>query len=334
MALPSDELARALRVYRESSEHYSAEDLEQVVLRAGGCAFWPSRLLRGEGCIVHVDTVEELNRCLTTLRSSSVVAIDVERDWFRSYHGRTCLVQVATAEEGGRVYLVDCLRLPRDDITRCLSEVFESPRILKVFHAAGNDLRWLRHDFDIKTTPILDTQVLAQKLGFPHTELTEQWARLCNVHAPKALKRRLQRSDWRRRPLAPLQAVYAAADAYALLPVCGGLLVAAEALLPEQVALGWEPQPSPPPPLQHLNLLAQGGGSRQWVPARNLAGACRPEPYLQLWRALAEAGRLAIASGLCGMEEGMGRGLGRVGALAAAGRGAGTGLGLQEPPRG
>ena len=109
-----------------------------------------------------------------------------------------------------------------------------NPKVLKVFHAADNDLLWLRQDLGLHTTCILDIQVLSRLLGLPLDGLTHQWAGICNVHAPLALKRRLQLSDWQRRPLAALQLRYAAADAYFLLPIANALLHLASHLFPGQ----------------------------------------------------------------------------------------------------
>eukprot|EP00439_Symbiodinium_sp_Y106_P052594 s2684_g7.t1 len=228
-----DELRRALNGYKGRSCGTRTQLLGLKASDLETC-----RPLSAE-CIEFVDTLEALQRCAAVLSSSSVLAVDVERHWLESYKGYVCLIQVSTAKAGGKAFLVDSLRFSHEQVKRCLGEVLEDPGILKVFHAAANDISWLREEFSIGLRCTLDTQALAHFLGCPIQKLTDQWSTFCNVHASADLKSRLQCSDWRRRPLAPVQVIYAAADSYCLLRIASFLLRVAALLFPSEFENTW-----------------------------------------------------------------------------------------------
>ncbi|CAE7170390.1 Exosome complex exonuclease RRP6 [Symbiodinium microadriaticum] len=229
-----DELRHALDGYKAKScgiktqvRDLKASDLETC------------RPLSAENCIEFVDTLDALQRCSHVLSRSSVVGVDVERHWLQSYKGYVCLIQVSTAKAGGKAFLVDSLCFSHEQVKCCLGEVLENPSILKVFHAAANDISWLREEFSIDLRCTLDTQALAHFLGCPIQKLTDQWSAFCHVHASADLKSRLQCSDWRRRPLAPVQVVYAAADSYCLLRIASFLLRVAALRCPSDFENTW-----------------------------------------------------------------------------------------------
>jgi len=296
MWFQGDELDQALKRYAEQRGLFAkGQLLATAVSNSTAQAFYPERALRDDGCIVVVQSVDALHRCRDVLLSSSVIGIDVERHSLRSYRAYTCLLQLGTAARGGHAFLVDCLSLPWEEVRSALTDIIECTLILKVFHAAGNDMLWLYQDFGIMPRCVLDTQVLCRCIGSPCEGLTEQWAVMCNVHASRGLKQRLQLSDWRRRPLAPLQMLYAAADAYLLLPIAGTLLCMAELLMPELVAkVCLEGAPRKPPPAQVL-VPGDTGPYHEWRSAQALVVECRPDPGLRLWQDLAHASERAGA---------------------------------------
>lgn len=282
----SDELRTAMRFYARARHVEDAPAMLAAALAGigGPGAFQPSRLLSEEGCLVLVETAEALASCREVLLEGSAIGVDVERHWLRSYEGYTCLLQLSTAARGGHAFLVDPLRLPAADIQHALAEIFCSRQIVKVFHAADNDLVWLRQDLGMRTVCVLDTQVLTRLLGFPLEALTDQWGALCNFHSPLALKRRLQLSDWERRPLGPLQRRYAAADAYFLLPIAGALLRLWCHLCPKDCCLpggfSLEGQASCPP---RQTLVDDCAEAQQWTPLHRFVTQCCPTQQGPSW---------------------------------------------------
>ncbi|CAE8596636.1 unnamed protein product [Polarella glacialis] len=317
----ADELCSALRAYRSvkagattatGSPSEQTELLERAVRGAPWKAFHPARRVTADGCIEIVQDLNTLASCTALLRQSSVVGVDVERHQLQSFSGYNCLVQLSTALDGGRVFLVDCIKLPKADVAAALSEILSRSDILKVFHAAQNDVKWLEQDFGIQTSPVLDTQTLTRKLSFPFSKLTDQWSALCNLRVPRALKQRLQLSDWTRRPLAPLQAIYAGADAYQLLPIAGRLLYTLRAL--DRESEGWGREVREPPPTHYL--LADVDADPDcpaWMPDFEVLKSCQIEEGSCLWHelvAVEKASREVVASG------GAGAGLRRAARLA------------------
>ena len=106
-----------------------------------------------------VSTILSLDLMISSLKSCSVIAIDLEHHSYRSYFGFTCLMQVSTGEAD---FIVDTLEL-RSDLHR-LNEVTTNPNICKVFHGGQSDVKWLQKDFGIYLVNIFDTFFAAQQV--------------------------------------------------------------------------------------------------------------------------------------------------------------------------
>src|SRR5262245_65380739 len=84
-------------------------------------------------------TPAELAALAAVLAAAPAVAVDTEADSLHHYPAKLCLVQVAPAAD--RAWLVDPLALPALD---ALKPVFADAAVMKVFHAADNDLVYLK----------------------------------------------------------------------------------------------------------------------------------------------------------------------------------------------
>jgi ribonuclease D len=149
-----------------------------------------------------VDTVQGLEPAARRLARARALAVDTEADSFYHYFHKCCLIQVS---DGGETVLVDPLALRGLDP---LAAVLGSPGILKVLHAAEQDVLYLRRDYGITVRPLFDTMIAAQLLGRPSIGL----ARLLEEHFGVRLDKGCQRDDWSRRPLSERQKTYAAED--------------------------------------------------------------------------------------------------------------------------
>jgi len=138
------------------------------------------------------------------LAESPYITIDTEFMRERTYWPQLCLVQVANAEEARAI---DPLA-PGIDLAP-LFAVMNNPRVLKVFHAARQDVEIFFHLSGKVPAPIFDTQVAAMVCGFGDAVSYE-------TLAAKLAKARIDKSqrftDWSHRPLAERQLVYALAD--------------------------------------------------------------------------------------------------------------------------
>ncbi|MGC8476399.1 MAG: ribonuclease D [Acetobacteraceae bacterium] len=145
------------------------------------------------------------------LRAESFVTVDTEFMRERTYYPELCLVQLGGASE---VAVIDPLA-PGLDLAP-LGALFADPNVLKVFHAARQDVEICVLRWDAVPTPLFDTQVAAMVAGFGdqagYDTLVQQ---LAGGQIDKAHRF----SDWSARPLSPAQLAYAAADVTWLRPV-------------------------------------------------------------------------------------------------------------------
>ena len=152
--------------------------------------------------IEYIHLPSQLPACLRTLEASDKLAFDLEFDRDRYTYGfDLCLIQIATPEH---CFVID----PMSDIDIApLFRLLETSNALKLVHCPGEDLRLL-HSLGCYPTQLADTEVLARLLNYEQTSLSNLLQRHCNV----VLNKKLQTSNWGRRPLSMSQIDYAAAD--------------------------------------------------------------------------------------------------------------------------
>ena len=151
----------------------------------------------------YIANQENLEAFVRRAASSSVLAIDTEFLREKTYYANLCLVQLATDTE---VAVVD--PFAADDLS-VIVPLLEDVSIVKLFHAAGQDLEIIYHELGVLPTPLFDTQVAATLLGhnqqIGYGPLVHS---LCGV----SLKKSDSFTDWSRRPLSQSQLDYAADD--------------------------------------------------------------------------------------------------------------------------
>ncbi|MEM7361141.1 MAG: ribonuclease D [Pseudomonadota bacterium] len=148
--------------------------------------------------------LKELEQKLRELRENSGhIAVDTEFLREKTYNARLCLVQLGIGDDQ---YLVDVLAL--NDLT-CLSDMFADAKILKLFHAARQDMEVLYQTFGVMPKPIFDTQLAAAFCGM---DMQIGYAALVKDRLDLDLPKSQARTDWTRRPLSSEQLKYAADD--------------------------------------------------------------------------------------------------------------------------
>jgi len=150
-----------------------------------------------------IRTPAELQALAASLRDARIVAIDTEADSLHHYPGKLCLVQIASDRGGG--HLVDPLTL--SDL-RPLAAVFAQPGVVKVLHAADNDLAYLKRLYGFTVASLFDTSIAARCLGATALGLDE----LLRTHLGVDPVKSRQKDDWSRRPLTAEQEAYALDD--------------------------------------------------------------------------------------------------------------------------
>jgi ribonuclease D len=148
-------------------------------------------------------------------RGAEFVAVDTEFMRERTYWPILCLVQVAGPEEAAAI---DALA-PGIDLAPLLA-LMKDAAILKVFHAARQDLEIFFQLSGEVPHPVFDTQVAAMVCGFGDSVSYET---LVKRLAGAALDKASRFTDWTQRPLTERQIHYALADVVHLRTVYEGL---------------------------------------------------------------------------------------------------------------
>lgn len=154
-----------------------------------------------------VDTPGTFAAFVHALRQEKRLALDTESDSLYRYFYKVCLIQVSTASTD---YLVDPVHLP--DL-KPLGDFLADPTVEKIFHAADNDIVLLKRDFGFAFANIFDTMLAARILGRNGVGL----AALLQTSFGVTLDKRMQLTDWGRRPLTEEQLSYARLDSHYLL---------------------------------------------------------------------------------------------------------------------
>jgi len=146
----------------------------------------------------------ELAALCERLRQEPFVTVDTEFMRERTYYPELCVVQLAGETE---VAVVDALAEGMD--LAPLGDLLADPAVVKVFHAARQDVEIFLLRFGAVPAPIFDTQIAAMVAGFGDQASYDSLVRgLVGVSLDKAHRF----SDWAYRPLSSAQVEYAAAD--------------------------------------------------------------------------------------------------------------------------
>lgn len=157
--------------------------------------------------IQYITAADDLQQCLQYLAQQQVIAFDLEFDKNNYAYGfNLCLIQIAAGTE---CYLID--PMVGLDVTPVF-RLLEDPAILKVVHSPGEDLRLL-HSLKSYPKNLFDTQVAIRLLNHEKISLADALENVLGIKADK----KMQRSNWMKRPLTNEQLAYAANDVWYLI---------------------------------------------------------------------------------------------------------------------
>ncbi len=153
-------------------------------------------------------TTDELAQFCEMARRHDYVTIDTEFLRERTYYSKLCLIQMAYPGEGDEnAVLID--PLVEDLSLEPMYELFRDTSVVKVFHAARQDLEIFFVEAGVFPDPLFDTQVAAMVCGFGEQAGYETLVRKI---AKQGLDKSSRFTDWSRRPLTDAQKTYALAD--------------------------------------------------------------------------------------------------------------------------
>ncbi len=156
---------------------------------------------------VWVETDALLQKAIKDILRHRRIGVDTESNSLFAYQEQICLIQISTPRTD---YLLDTLTLTN---VNCLKEVFENPRLEKIFHAAEYDLICLKRDYGFQPVHLFDTMVAARILALPEVGLGAMLKNRFGVDVDK----RYQRANWGERPLPEKLKQYASGDSHYLI---------------------------------------------------------------------------------------------------------------------
>lgn len=151
-----------------------------------------------------ISTTEELAAACSRLALHPFVTVDTEFLRETTYYPKLCLIQMASPDEA---VMVDPLAEGLD--LAPFMALMTDQNVVKVFHAARQDLEIVWMLGRVLPTPLFDTQVAAMVCGYGDSVGYEQ---LVNDLAKARIDKSSRFTDWSRRPLSEAQLVYAESD--------------------------------------------------------------------------------------------------------------------------
>ena len=151
-----------------------------------------------------ITTTSELAAACRRMAAHPFVTVDTEFLRETTYYPLLCVAQMASPDEA---MVIDALA-PGIDLSP-FYKLMADERVMKVFHAARQDIEIVWHAAKLIPHPIFDTQVAAMVLGYGNSISYEQ---LVQRITGDALDKSHRFTDWTRRPLSDAQLAYAASD--------------------------------------------------------------------------------------------------------------------------
>jgi ribonuclease D len=151
-----------------------------------------------------ITTTADLAAACSRLAKHPVITVDTEFLRETTYYPLLCVVQMASAEEA---VVIDTLAEGID--LKPFFALMANEGVLKVFHAARQDIEIIWHQANIIPHPVFDTQVAAMVLGYGDSIAYDQLVEKVTGHRPDKTHRF---TDWSRRPLTKEQMHYAVSD--------------------------------------------------------------------------------------------------------------------------
>jgi ribonuclease D len=151
-----------------------------------------------------ITTTGELAEACGRLARHPFITVDTEFLRETTYYPILCVIQIASSDEA---VVIDAIA-PGIDLAPFF-ELMHDEKVLKVFHAARQDIEICWHRAGKLPHPIFDTQVAAMVLGYGDSISYDQ---LVQRITGDVLDKSSRFTDWTRRPLSEAQLTYAVSD--------------------------------------------------------------------------------------------------------------------------
>lgn len=139
-----------------------------------------------------IETSKTLIKHCKILRKKKVIFIDTEFDRRSTYYSKLSFI---TISDGKKIIVIDCLS--KEISLDPLKIIINNKKITKVIHGSQQDLEIFKN-MKIKIHSIFDTQTAAQFCGY---ENSPSYANLVHDICKIKIDKKLQNSDWLKRPI-------------------------------------------------------------------------------------------------------------------------------------
>jgi ribonuclease D len=151
-----------------------------------------------------ITSTADLEAACQQLAKAEFVTVDTEFLREQTFWPELCLIQLATDD-------VEVIVDPMADGLDLAPfyKLMADTRVLKVFHAARQDIEIIYSEAGLIPTPVFDTQVAASVCGFGESV---SYVNLVKTVTGEDIDKSSRFTDWSRRPLSQKQLVYALGD--------------------------------------------------------------------------------------------------------------------------
>ena len=147
---------------------------------------------------------DQLKQFFLKSQKDKIIGIDTEFFRVSTYYPKLCLIQLANKTS---TVIIDPLSYSIN--LSLIRKILFSKEIIKIFHAAYQDIEILFNLFGKIPKNIVDTQICLSEIGYSHSMgYAEACKNLLNVN----INKKNQFIDWRKRPLEKEKIQYAIAD--------------------------------------------------------------------------------------------------------------------------
>ena len=151
-----------------------------------------------------IHTNDQLKKFYLKCQKHEVVAVDTEFYRVNTYYPKFCLLQMANKDE---TILIDPINKKLD--LSLIKKILYSSKILKIFHAAQQDLEIFFNLYKKLPKNIIDTQICISLLGISNSL---GYADSISYFLNQKIDKTHQFIDWRKRPLSKKKLNYASND--------------------------------------------------------------------------------------------------------------------------
>jgi len=154
--------------------------------------------------MILIENTTDLTNFCDVIRNEKFITIDLEFLREKTYWAQLCLIQVGSEKECA---IIDPLAEGID--LSPLYDILFDEKIIKVFHAARQDLEIIYHLTGKIPSPIFDSQVAAMVCGFGESV---SYQMLAKKLSSQNIDKSMRFSNWSKRPLDAEQLEYAISD--------------------------------------------------------------------------------------------------------------------------